>query len=310
MGVIGDCLDYRLFIVGYPLEYTLSPPIYIEWGMMNGYRIEYSVERPSSPASLVYYTRMCRDDPCCLGFNVTMPYKTVILGLLDDIDHHARVIEAVNTVYKGSSKLLGTNTDWLGVREPLLEASDRWFEATLMIGAGGAARAAAYAIKDLTGKIIYTSRTGITAVKLAEWTRKTLKIDAEGYKATPETYRRKLEETTLIINASPASGATKTPIPQKQLEKLQKPCTVIDLVYNPPQTLLLKQAQKQKCTTIDGITILATQAAHNIKKWLKKKPNPKTLEKIARKHAQRNPASHHPATHGSQRGGDPKQQQY
>ncbi|MEB3774608.1 MAG: hypothetical protein GSR86_06775 [Desulfurococcales archaeon] len=300
------CGRLRLFIVGYPLEYTLSPQIYMEWARREGIPLDYSVERPSSPASLPLYTSGCRRDPCCLGFNVTMPYKAVILGLLDRIEAHARVIEAVNTVYKHEAGLAGTNTDWLGVLEPLEEAGSIDHDTALIVGAGGAARAAAYALRGHVSRIIYTSRTGVTAVKLAEWTRTTLHIDSQGYKATSDIYEKLLPEASLLINASPASGARKTPIPLGILGMLQKPCTVMDMVYNPPDTLLLKHALEIGCKTIDGIKMLATQAAHNIKIWLAKSPDKKLLEQIAREHARRNPASHHPEDLGSQRGGGPQ----
>ncbi len=283
MASLGDCMKLRLFIVGYPLEYTLSPPIYMEWAKRHGIPLQYDVERPSSPAALLYHIRHCRGDPCCLGFNVTMPYKAVILSLLDRIESHARVIEAVNTVYKQGTTLAGINTDWLGVRDPV---NPRWPGGqALIIGAGGAARAAAYAIHGKASRILYTSRTGVTAEKLAEWTRRTLGVDSEGYKAEPEAYKRILPGSSLVINASPASGANKTPIPTGLLRLLPSQCTVMDMVYNPPETMLLREARHRGCSTIDGIQMLAVQAAYNIEAWLGEKPDPKELEEIARRHA-------------------------
>ncbi|MEB3861748.1 MAG: hypothetical protein GSR84_05965 [Desulfurococcales archaeon] len=288
-----DCPELRLFIVGYPLEYTLSPPIYMEWAKRRGIPLVYTVERPSSPASLPYYTRSCRRDPCCLGFNVTMPYKAVILSLLDRIEAHARIIEAVNTVYKHPSGLAGANTDWLGVRDPVSSIAKPGGTA-LIIGAGGAARAAAYALRGLVDRVAYTSRSGVTAVKLAEWTRRTLGLEAEGYRAEPGIYKKLLPATSLVINASPASGADKSPLPQGLLHMAPKPCTVMDMVYNPPETLLLQEAREAGCRTIDGIKMLATQAAYNVEIWLGERPSVEELEDIARRHARRIPASHRP----------------
>ncbi|MCE4603191.1 MAG: hypothetical protein F7B18_08415 [Desulfurococcales archaeon] len=288
-----DCPELRLFIVGYPLEYTLSPPIYMEWAKRRGIPLVYTVERPSSPASLPYYIGTCRRDPCCLGFNVTMPYKAVILSLLDRIEAHARVIEAVNTVYKHSSGLAGTNTDWLGVKDPVSSTTEPGGMA-LIIGAGGAARAAAYALRGLVDNIVYTSRSGVTAVKLAEWTRKTLGLGAEGYRAAPEVYYKLLPNARLVINASPASGASKSPLPQGLLHEAPKPCTVMDMVYNPPETLLLREARSAGCKIIDGIKMLATQAAYNLEIWMGEMPRVEELEDIARRHARRIPASHRP----------------
>ncbi len=274
------CGRLRLFIAGYPLEYTLSPAIYNTWARMRGLRVEYGVERPSEPAGLAAVAEMCRRDPCCRGFNVTMPYKTVILSMLQDLDEHSKTIEAVNTVLNDRGSLTGYNTDWIGVRRPLEETGYPG-GSVLIIGAGGAARAAAYALRDLAETIYYTSRTGESARKLAEWTSRVLGVYSEGYKAGGQVYKALTRRVNLVINASPASGIDKTPLPLDALNTLPKPCTVFDMVYKPVDTLLLQEARRTGCKTIDGLDMLSVQAAYNIRVWFNMEEDPRLLKKIA-----------------------------
>ncbi len=274
------CSRLRLFIAGYPLEYTLSPAIYHAWARMRGLRLEYGVERPSEPAGLAALAEMCRRDACCRGFNVTMPYKTVVLSMLQDLDEHSRIIEAVNTVVNHDGSLIGYNTDWIGVRQPLDRAGYTG-GSVLIIGAGGAARAAAYALRDLAETIYYTSRTGDSARKLAEWTRRILGVYSEGYKATKHVYKALTSRVNLVINASPASGVDKTPLPLDTLSILSKPCTVFDMVYKPVDTLLLQEARKTGCKTVDGLDMLSVQAAYNIKVWFNIDEDPALLKRTA-----------------------------
>jgi shikimate dehydrogenase len=259
---------FWLFIAGRGIGYTLSPAIYsyafTKLGVSASYRV-YDVDEAELRATV----ESCRVDARCLGFNVTKPYKLAIVRYLDHLDCYAHGVGAVNTVAKKGSELVGTNTDWYGVLASLQRFDPpAYYDTVLVIGAGGAARAVLYALRDRVKGAYIVSLSGTSARELAARVRVAYGLQAEGYKASPETYQELLKRVDLVVNASPASGPDVSPIPYEVLlSHLSSDQTVLDLVYNPPQTKLLRAAEMKGCRTIDGLWVLAYQAQRNIELW-------------------------------------------
>ena len=259
----------RLFILGRNISYTLSPKIYNRLFTERNIDAQYTVIDAPTEQDAARSIMECRNDARCLGFNVTKPYKLLAYQHVDQLDEHAARIGAINTVKRlPSGELKGYNTDWLGVIEPLEKLDPpAKYDILLLIGAGGAARAALYALRSRIRRAYIVSKTGATAQQLAEEVR-LWGLDAEGLKASPEAYTRMLPRADLLINATPASTSTSAPIPREILDKyLHQATTVFDMVYKPLETLLLQVAKSKGCKVIDGLWMLVHQARHNIRIW-------------------------------------------
>jgi len=181
------------------------------------------------------------------GLSVTIPFKHDIIQYLDEIDEHAaQEIGAVNTVVFACGTAIGYNTDWLGVRKPLISMKGA---KAVLLGAGGVAAGAAYALKDLDMDVTILNRTPENAQKLAErfgcawgtWDK------FDGIK--PD----------LVVNATPLGMQPDTRNPLRE-DQLYKELTVFDLVYTPPLTPLIEAARAKGCRTISGTEMFVEQA--------------------------------------------------
>jgi shikimate dehydrogenase len=271
----------RLFIVGRNIAYTLSPAIYNQLFRERGVDARYTVVDTDEQGAKEAMNG-CRNDDSCLGFNVTKPYKLLAAREVDDLDAHAAAIGAVNTVLRRGGRLVGYNTDWLGVLEPLKRFDPpATYDRVLIIGAGGAARAAVYALSDRASRLYIVSATGVSAANLARWASTVLGAEARGHRSTSSVYREILPTVDLVVNASPASSKGSSPIPPSLLRGLRSEATVFDMVYTPPRTLLLIEASKRGCKTVDGLWMLAYQAARNLELWLGLEASPDLLRAYA-----------------------------
>jgi len=181
------------------------------------------------------------------GLSVTIPFKQDVMGFLDGIDEIAATeIGAVNTVVFGCGGSIGYNTDWIGIREPLAGLKG---SKAVLLGAGGVAAAAAYALSSLGMDLTIVNRTEAKARSLADrfgcaWAG----WDAFG-SLHPE----------LVVNATPVGMHPDTNSPLGQ-DQLGAGMTVFDLVYTPAETPLLKAARRKGCRTIPGTEMFIGQA--------------------------------------------------
>ncbi len=281
-----------LFITGKDISYTLSPLMYNTMFSEHGVRVYYSVLEAASSDHLGRIITWCRQDDRCLGFNVTKPYKTIAAQIVDRLDDTATEVGAVNTVARAGGVLVAYNTDWYGVIGPLARFDPpATYDGVLLVGAGGAARAAVYALRDRVKKLHVVSRSGVSAMELAGWARRRWGLEAKGYRASRSTYRALVSRVDLVVNASPASGLDETPIPLDELKLLKPPCTVMDMVYTPPETLLLATASRIGCRIIDGLWMLVYQATFNLKLWLSLETTPDKLRNIILANIKSKPAT-------------------
>lgn len=192
------------------------------------------------------------------GFNVTIPYKTEILPLLDAVDDTARRIGAVNTVRvdrnSGAMRLVGFNTDAPAFAEsigPLLRPHHR---KALILGTGGASRAVAYALETLGLDILFVSRQPAKAGHPALDSLRAKTVDyATAYALATKR--------TVIVNTTPVGmfpNCSQSPWQRPDLLTPQHLC--FDLVYNPSPTRFLQEAALRGATTCDGLAMLHLQA--------------------------------------------------
>jgi len=181
------------------------------------------------------------------GLSVTIPFKQEIIPTLTDVEVHSDAIGAVNTVVWCGSRCFGYNTDWIGIREPL---SDHRGEKAVILGAGGAAAAAVYALQSLDMEVTILNRTVEKAASLAE------RFDcAYG----PSSAFDRLNPA-IVVNATSIGMEPELKSPL-QKHQLRSSMTVFDLVYTPPETPLLRIARNSGCHTIPGTEMFVRQAA-------------------------------------------------
>jgi shikimate dehydrogenase len=206
------------------------------------------------------------------GFNITIPHKENILQFMNDVSEEASIIGSVNTVVNDDGKLTGYNTDINGILESLNPYKDDILgKEVSVIGAGGSARAVIYTlIRYFKPAVIHiVNRTEQRAEALKKYFSDKMKYD--GIK-TKELFPPDLvgifSNSKLIINATPVGMFPDQDDIVTSLENsFIKDQIVFDLVYNPPQTKLLKLAASRGAIPISGLKMLVHQAAKSFELW-------------------------------------------
>ncbi len=191
------------------------------------------------------------------GVSVTIPHKQTILPYLDLLTDRALKIGAVNTLYWENGKLIGDNTDIIGFTTPLTLIQQK-INSTLILGSGGASRAVIAGLKELSiSKIYLTNRTEEKAKSLA----REFDLDVVAWE------ERHGVEADLLVNSTPLGMRGKWESHSPWTGSLSRFKIVYDLIYNPLQTRLLGQAQKEGCKTISGLSMFVYQALEQFRIW-------------------------------------------
>ncbi|UHH25841.1 shikimate dehydrogenase [Halobacterium noricense] len=244
-------------LVGNPVEHSLSPPMheaaYDELGLDARY-VTFEPARKDVEAAIEG-----ADALGVAGLNVTIPFKQAVLDVVDPDDLAAR-IGAVNTVDFSGNTVTGHNTDAEGVRRSFahhdveLDGRD-----AVVVGAGGAGRAAAFALADAGVTVSIANRTVETAELLADDVGDA--VSAHGLDALPEL----LADADVLVNAtSVGMEADESPVPAAALHA---DLAVLDAVYAPLETRLLRDADAAGATTIDGAWMLLFQGVAAFELW-------------------------------------------
>ncbi|MFA6226423.1 MAG: shikimate dehydrogenase [Methanoregula sp.] len=230
-------------VAGYPCAHSKSPALFN--GLFERYGLNYHYTWFEDPEiARIMNVARCVD---AKGLSVTIPFKADVMEYVDEVDEHAaRPIGAVNTVVFACGTAIGYNTDWLGVRKPLVQLKGA---KAVLLGAGGVAAAAAYALVDLEMDVTILNRTPANAKILADrFDCKSADWDAfDGIK--PD----------LIVNATPLGMQPDTRSPLRE-DQILSNMTIYDLVYTPPETPLIQAARKKGCHTILGTEMFIHQA--------------------------------------------------
>jgi 3-dehydroquinate dehydratase / shikimate dehydrogenase len=251
-------------VAGDPVAHSLSPAI------MNAALRRETV----NGVYLALHAKTLKDLLTCVreipihGLSITMPYKETIVSHLDNTDAHTTKIGACNTVVRAQDgKLYGFNTDAAGVVRPLQQRISLEAAKILVLGAGGAARAAVYGLKERGAEVYILNRTLGPAQKLARSARARLLKRADLKKLTFDA----------IINAtSVGMGNTKeSPLNENEI----KARYVFDMIYDPPETRLMKMAKAAGAEVIPGIEMFVQQAARQFEIWTGK---PAPLDEMLR----------------------------
>lgn len=245
-------------IIGHPLSHTLSPLLHT-WGFQElGVKASYHVW-DTPPTKLPAFMTALRTLPIH-GLSVTIPHKEAILGLVDNLTENSRDIGAANTLFWKNGKLWGENTDVTGFMAPLVE---RKISAgtVLILGAGGAARAAICGLRRAGWDVRLCARTESRAARLA----KAFQIRHISWDMRYEEQPDLLVNTTPLGMSGPFAGLS----PWK--ESLHGIKLVYDLVYNPKQTLLSSQALREGVEVLYGLPMFVHQGLAQFECWTGKK---------------------------------------
>ncbi|ADQ14876.1 shikimate dehydrogenase [Halanaerobium hydrogeniformans] len=220
------------------------------------------------------------------GWNVTIPYKEDIIPYLNGFSSLARDAGAVNTVLNRRGRLTGYNTDVIGFQRQIEEAGfvvkDK---KAVVIGAGGAARAVIAALIQLNlAEVTIINRTLENAAELVELFKEKESKTEFSYAALKESeYKEDIKNADLIINTTPI-GMYSNKMEKKLVinpEYINENQFVLDLIYNPLKTELLKEAEKKGAQIGNGLPTLIYQAEAAFKLWTKEMPKKKKWKKIA-----------------------------
>ena len=249
-------------VLGYPISHSLSPKIHQYW--LKKHQIDASYL--SLPVPKNYLADILQSLPK-MGFhgvNLTVPLKETALSLCDELSDAAQKIGAVNTIIFKNKKTYGDNTDANGFMAALkYKYPSHQSQKTILIGAGGAARAVLYALLNAkTPHIIIYNRTAMRAQQLcAEFSSYYPKSKIEVSKTL-----QPIENIDLIINSSICGMNGENEI-EFDFTKYQQPIIAYDLVYHPPQTTFLADAERANHHVMNGLDMLLYQAAHAFHLW-------------------------------------------
>ncbi len=255
-------------ILGYPLGHSISP--YFQNAAFDFLGIEASYQAwATEPEDLSDKVNALRSTSF-MGANVTIPYKEAVIELLDEIDDWAKKVGSVNTVVNDSGTLVGYNTDTVGFTQAISEYGnyDPSGEAVLLIGAGGAARAAAYAqVGNKVGSLMIANRTYQRAERLASEFSTQDKVSP--ILLNSPGFLNAVDSASLIVNSTPIGMKHTSVENSNPLEGISVKAGVLvnDMVYNPLKTPMLVHAAETGAKILTGLPMLVLQGAASFNLW-------------------------------------------
>jgi len=263
----------KLGLIGYPVSHSLSPKIQNAALKASGLEGEYSlypIAPDDMPVLKALLDRVRSRE--MTGFNVTIPHKQNVIPFMDELTPTAQAIGAVNVIYVRGDKLIGDNTDAPGflvdlnhfLAESKSEIVNR--KSAIALGAGGSARSVVYALQNDGWNVAISARRIEQAQQLAQ--------SFDKYQLPIATFTDlRLLTFDLIVNTTPLGmtpNIDQSPLPENVV--LAPHTKIYDLVYNPHETKLVRDARSQGLQATTGLGMLTEQAALGFELWTGHKP--------------------------------------
>ena len=238
-------------LIGFPLSHSFSKKYFSDKFEAEGIEAEYCNFPIESLAEL---DDIIRSEPKLVGFNVSIPYKTFIIPLLDSMAPCAKSIQSVNTVcierIGNSWNLKGANTDVIGFKESI-EPHVKGHDQALILGTGGSAKAALHVLEDMGIECNSVSRR-----------------HDEGDFIYEELSPADIWEHSIIVNCTPIGMFPNVDAaPDIPYESITPEHVLFDMIYNPAETVFLRNGRKRGATCINGLQMLERQAEESWKIW-------------------------------------------
>lgn len=270
-----DARTKLLGVIGDPIEHSRSPQLHnylIKHLNLNFCYLAFKAP-PAQLGILVDGFRAMG----MVGFNITVPHKEAIVPLLDGLSEDAESLGAVNTVVVENEKFVGHNTDWVGFLNPLSKI-DLQNQRAVVLGAGGAAKGIVYGlIQKGIDQLILVNRTTSKAEALAAHVQEHFGFDAMTVvESESEALKFAIQDAQLLVNTTSVGmwpEVEQTPV---SASMLHPELIVYDLVYNPLETRLLKEAKQAGAQAIGGLDMFIGQGVAAFSKWTQIKV-PETL---------------------------------
>lgn len=254
-------------VFGCPVEHSLSPAMHN--AAFAALKLSYIyVPFPVQPQALAAAVRSL---PALgiVGVNLTIPHKEAVLSSLDEVAPYARRVGAVNTVHCVDTRLHGHNTDGAGFLAPLRSFDVPPRSLAVVVGAGGAARSVVFALAESGFRVALLNRSASRAVDLAAavdacypGSVRVIETDARA-----ELGQAVAEASLLVQTTSVGMHPAEEALPDVPLEALHPALLVYDLIYNPVETRLLREARARGCRTLNGVQMLVHQGAAAFEIW-------------------------------------------
>lgn len=257
-------------VIGDPISHSLSPYMHDLWMDEHGLDASY-IPIHVKPARL----KESFDALKTLGvggFNITLPHKQAIVPYLDELDETAIIMDAVNTVTFDGQKYKGWNTDGDGFVRSLMSEPITLNEKVLIIGAGGAARGIAFALKRADFQdVTIANRTFQRAEELATATGSA--------SITMKDAEESLGDFSIIIQTTSVGLSEDEALPLS-LDSIQPGALVADIIYTPLETPFLKAAKEKNCVILNGVGMFVYQGAIAFEKWTGISPDTEKMIEI------------------------------
>ncbi len=244
----------NFIVIGNPIEHSLSPDLH-NWIFK---KLKINAIYNKILCNEIDIISQIKNDKIN-GINVTLPFKETIINFVDEINLRVKSIGSVNCIVKNKNKLIGYNTDWYGFSKLINNNKvDIQNKEVIVIGAGGVSRAVIFSLIQMrVKKIKIFNRSIIKAKKLENNIIKSFHLDE---------INDSIKDDSIIINCTSIGMINNDlPILDKLISANQ---TIIDTIYNPYKTELLKLAQSKGAKIVNGMDMFIYQAIASLELWL------------------------------------------
>jgi shikimate dehydrogenase len=253
-------------VIGDPIEHTLSPAIHN--AAFNHLKLDFVfLAFRVKTADLENAVRGMRSLGIH-GLNVTMPHKSTVISYLDEVDPTVQFLGSANTILNKNGRLSGFNTDGVGAFKALRENGTELSEKkVLLLGAGGAAKAIAFALAEKAGELAILNRAAEKAAVLADSLNRMSGKKIVGDALSPSAVQKNLQDADILVNATSVGMHPNVNQSLVAPQWLRSDLTVMDIVYKPVETKLAKDAKAAGAKVISGVEMLIYQGAASFEIW-------------------------------------------
>ncbi len=251
MGLDSDTILYA--VLGDPVSHSLGPVMHNTAFVETGFNGAYLAFRVKDIGHAVIGIKALG----IKGASITIPHKLSVVNFLDELDDTAEKIGAVNTIVNRNGVLTGYNSDGIGAVKALSEKTAIQDKNVVVLGAGGAARAIGYGVLAEGGRVTIINRTPANGEMLAK---------VLGAEFQPMSALSKID-CHILTNTTPVGMLPDVDAMPVRKQDLNKAMVVMDIVYNPLKTRLLKAAKTIGCPIIDGVSMFVCQGAFQFELW-------------------------------------------